>query len=221
MAFLVPEEVCANGARIFAWGGSPCRRRFVVGPKKPMLHRKRTSSYRSINVCIAAALVEEAGIRREEDVSAGARNLVIAVDESKDALRAFNWALSHIYRPGDVLHILHVLPFVDTRPASGQLYYVPPADQALEEVMVEHAQQFIKENFVAEAEKLGITFEVDVVKGTCLQSTGQAVCSAAEKLQAAMLIVHTHRKSMVEKIMMGSVSAYCANHAKVPTLLLH
>lgn len=38
------------------------------------------------------------------------RVLVVAVDDSEDSQKAFNWAISNIYRDGDQLHIVHVVP---------------------------------------------------------------------------------------------------------------
>lgn len=46
----------------------------------------------------------------------------------QDSVRAFRWALQNMYRPGDKLIVLHVMPDVFSGPASGSIYYVPPAN---------------------------------------------------------------------------------------------
>ena len=45
---------------------------------------------------------------------------------------AFNWTLKNLYRAGDNLHLLHVVPDVFSSPASGAIYY--PATPDTEEV---------------------------------------------------------------------------------------
>lgn len=50
---------------------------------------------------------------------------------------------------------------------------------------------------------------------------GRAVCAKAEELGAEPLVVSAHEKSALERLLMGSVSSYCAAHSKRPVLLLH
>lgn len=38
------------------------------------------------------------------------RNLVVAIDDSEEGLAAVGWVLGHLWRPGDCLHLLHVVP---------------------------------------------------------------------------------------------------------------
>lgn len=38
------------------------------------------------------------------------RNLVVAIDDSEEGLAAVGWVLQHLWRAGDVLHLLHVVP---------------------------------------------------------------------------------------------------------------
>lgn len=38
------------------------------------------------------------------------RSLVVAIDDSDEGYAAVGWVLQHLWRPGDVLHLLHVVP---------------------------------------------------------------------------------------------------------------
>lgn len=38
------------------------------------------------------------------------RNLVVAIDDSEEGYGAVGWVLQHLWRPGDILHLLHVVP---------------------------------------------------------------------------------------------------------------
>lgn len=84
------------------------------------------------------------------DSSTSDRVLVVAVDDSEDSQKAFNWAINNIYREGDQLHIVHVVP----RLAFAAQYGVPPVDfvPAAEsntyETAVQRAEQFIIDRFV-------------------------------------------------------------------------
>lgn len=47
----------------------------------------------------------------EQQQQTGAdRMWLIAVDDSDDSQKAFSWALQHMYREGDQVHIVHVVP---------------------------------------------------------------------------------------------------------------
>lgn len=78
------------------------------------------------------------------------RVLLIAVDDSEDSKTAFRWALDNVYREGDCLHLVHVVP----RLAFAAQYGVPPvdfvpvADNNGYESAVQRAEQFIIDRFV-------------------------------------------------------------------------
>ena len=50
-------------------------------------------------------------------------------------------------------------------------------------------------------------------------SVGDAICAHAEALDAALVVVATHRKSKLEELIKGSVSLHVAARCAQPTLL--
>eukprot|EP00879_Flechtneria_rotunda_P017915 GHRR01018776.1.p1 GENE.GHRR01018776.1~~GHRR01018776.1.p1 ORF type:complete len:132 (+),score=24.45 GHRR01018776.1:210-605(+) len=86
------------------------------------------------------------------------RNILITVDDSPASERVFGYALQNFYRPGDVLHILHILP------PSRQVVVTP--DLGLEGVLEDnedtrrkvddHARQFLKDKFETKLETLKV-----------------------------------------------------------------
>lgn len=46
----------------------------------------------------------------ETDSAPPERTLLVAVDDSDDSVRAFEWCLENIYRGQDSLHLVHVVP---------------------------------------------------------------------------------------------------------------
>ncbi len=49
----------------------------------------------------------------------------------------------------------------------------------------------------------------------------QALCKRAEELQAAVLVLHNHRRTALQTALLGSVSTFCATHCARPVLLVH
>ena len=99
-------------------------------------------------------------------------------------MAAFHWALTNVYRDGDSVHILHVVPEVYSSPASGSIYYSahdPEADQKL----WRQAEEFIQEEFVSMAKCQGIGVEVVLVKESRHKHVGWAVCEKAEELEVS------------------------------------
>ena len=114
----------------------------------------------------------------------------------QESITAFEWAILNIYRPGDKLHVLHVVPNGTTTPASGFLYY--PGYQVGDEALLHaQAEQFIKDEFVSVAEERGVSVNVRVVKNTSRhEHVGWAVCEHAEELEAAPLVLYAHHRSL-------------------------
>jgi hypothetical protein len=51
----------------------------------------------------------------------------------QESVNAFHWTLLNLYRRGDTLTILHIVPDGDTGPAPGSIYYCPPVHDPEEE----------------------------------------------------------------------------------------
>jgi hypothetical protein len=86
---------------------------------------------------VAARRLPVASASGTEPATAHARNIVVAVDSSDEALFAFEWALENLYRPGtDSVHLLHVVPDVFNSPASGSIYYPMAIDHEVERALV-------------------------------------------------------------------------------------
>jgi nucleotide-binding universal stress UspA family protein len=78
------------------------------------------------------------------------RVLVVAVDDSDDSQKAFEWAVKNIHRPGDELHLVHVIPRLQFAAMLGvpPVDFVPAAANNNYETVVQRAEHFIIERFV-------------------------------------------------------------------------
>jgi hypothetical protein len=98
----------------------------------------------------------------------------------------FDWALNNLYREGDHLHVVHVVPDMISSAPKG--FYYPQAYSSgdIEEenvCLITQAEQFIQDTIVRKAEAQGVHVNVVFVKETKHQHIGRAVCREAEKLQ--------------------------------------
>ena len=62
--------------------------------------------------------------RTQAGASQSGRKVLLAVDASAESEDALQWTLANMYRPGDVLHFLHVVP----RQEPATTYGAPPVD---------------------------------------------------------------------------------------------
>ena len=145
----------------------------------------------------------------------------LAAAPEQDSVAAFKWALHNLYRAGDALHILHVLPDTGSSPASGQLYYGAGDTEEEASQVLQQAGAFIQSEFVGLAATKGVEVNVVLVKDSKHKHVGWAVCAKAEELDAAPLVLATHHKSYFAEMLLGSVSKFCAANCKQPVLLVH
>lgn len=139
----------------------------------------------------------------------------------QDSVFAFRWALDNIYRPGDSMHIVHVVPDDLSSPASGSLYYAPPAGTEAEAMLWSQAEEFIAAEFVRPAAAAGVAVHVEMVHEGEHRHVGRAVCAAAERLHAEPLVLATHHRAWIVQSLLGSVSRFCAANCKRPVTLVH
>ncbi|KAI7843254.1 hypothetical protein COHA_003088 [Chlorella ohadii] len=213
------------GAQLQAW---PSRQQIqarpasgwkrAAGPAAAPAHRQRDQRVQ------AAAEAERGGsATAEKQQAATTRRIVVAVDASEDSIDAFTWVIKNLVKPGDELHLLHVVPDVFTSPASGSIYYCSSPDPEMERALWQQAKSFFVDNFLehAKAEGLEDCCWLHLVKESRHKHIGKAVCKKADELGAEPLVLAAHDRSALEKMFLGSVSDYCVTHSKRPVLLLH
>lgn len=152
-----------------------------------------------------------------------ARNLVIAVDHTEDSFAAVKWTLDNLYKPGDSLHLLHVIPrpFVAT-PFPTTMLPLTSEDAVAEAQEVEgHMREYIAQVYMGLAGVHNANMVISVVHGKCKDSIGQVICKHSEDLAAAVVVMTAHKKNLMEQLVLGSVSKHVAAHCKRPTILLH
>lgn len=156
--------------------------------------------------------------------SSGCQYLV-AVDSSAESLRACRWVAEELYRPGDLLHLLHVTPCRPPRTVYGvggvAAHYVPAAEQP---TAGSDADPGIDAQLVADLGAAGIGYQLHVVRspieGTA-DEIGAVVCQAAEDVGAAAVVVGSHTRGGVAEYLLGSVAMYVTHNCPRPVAVLH
>jgi nucleotide-binding universal stress UspA family protein len=158
------------------------------------------------------------------------RNILIAVDNSDDSLKACQWAIENMYRQGDEFHLLHVIPaptpevvggFAPGMGAADALLLTDP-DPAVDKRNLEAAKKFIQEKFVPIVAQANIPYKVEIVRfNTDNDSIGEVLCARAVDLDATAVIMASHNKGRIKEFFLGSVTSYCTHHCKQPVLVLH
>ncbi|CAL8465652.1 g5188 [Coccomyxa elongata] len=153
------------------------------------------------------------------------KKLVIAVDISKDCLKALDFALEH-FPTGYKYNLVHMLP----RPhissvAAGAVTpeYAFESVQAKAKEMTAVSNKFMEEVFVSKARSAGICVLGIVLKISSSNSSGHigaAICEYAEKNKGNALIMMRNNKSSMERFFMGSVTRYCAVHSPIPVIVV-
>lgn len=95
-------------------------------------------------------VVESCWKQITQSMEPGDRVVLIAVDDSEDSQKAFVWAIENVYREGDQIHLVHVVPRLAFAAQYGvpPVDFVPAAENSTYESAVQRAEQFIIDRFV-------------------------------------------------------------------------
>lgn len=140
----------------------------------------------------APELERETGERRR------GRDLLVAVDFGPNSRHAFRWALAHLARIADTLHLVHAVSSVHN-----DLVY-----NKSQELMDELAVEAFKESLVHTKAR--------IVEG----DAGKVICREAERLKPAAVIIGTRGRSLIQSVLQGSVSEYCFHNCKAAPVII-
>lgn len=149
------------------------------------------------------------------------RTLVVAVDDTEDSEMALKWTVNNVYRHGDALHLLHVIPFVHRRSVPSAVIYSPPDDPEVKEKMTESAEMQISERFSPMLNQLGVACKVDIISERSNETIAEAVCEGAVKMGASVVVVAAHKKRWFSSWISGSRSTEVAVKAPIPVIVFH
>lgn len=137
------------------------------------------------------------------------KSILCPLDFSDASKNAFRYACEFAVSMGSKIHLLHV---VEPRPIAADmtLTYIP-----VEEDLETAAREDI-EPLAREAREKGIDVQVEVVIGIPVEVILQQIVDS----DASMLIMGSHGKTGLSRLLMGSVAEGVVRKAKVPVLIV-
>ncbi|KAK9812430.1 hypothetical protein WJX73_010125 [Symbiochloris irregularis] len=102
----------------------------------------------------------------ELDLPLEIRKLLVAVDDADECVRALTWCMENLYRDGDEIHLLHVVPRLQRSSSFGRppIDFLPQQDPVTHDQLVKKAELFIRERFLPKLQGLHPEPVVHIVK---------------------------------------------------------
>ncbi|KAK7355060.1 hypothetical protein VNO80_14305 [Phaseolus coccineus] len=157
--------------------------------------------------------------------------VMVGVDESDGSLYALKWAIDNLFTAmatvGEateenegMVFLVHVEPkvhnFVYPVGPGGAAFY--PANVVVESV--KKAQEEKSASVMSRALKM---CHDKLVKAESMILNGdprEMICEAADQMQVNLLVLGSRGLSALKRTLLGSVSDYCAHHARTPILIV-
>jgi nucleotide-binding universal stress UspA family protein len=134
------------------------------------------------------------------------RDLVVPVDFSDDSFAALDVALQLAEKPS-LVHVIHVLPLLETL-SPGMVW-----DTVDEESRSEHAEKALKDK-LAESKFEGIHMAIT------FGDAGQEIAEFSEKVEAGLIVLPSHGRTGLKRLLIGSVAERVVRLAHCPVLVL-
>jgi nucleotide-binding universal stress UspA family protein len=153
------------------------------------------------------------------------RVVLVAVDDTPASVAAFAFVAQHLLRPGDHLHLIHVIPRLVFSSTFGvpPVDFVPSSDSTDYEQALARAERFILDKFVRRlpASYAGAAPVVHIVKSeTDTESVGHVLCKKADVLDACFVALASNSRSRVAELFLGSVTQHVLHNAGRPVVVV-
>ncbi|XP_054783383.1 universal stress protein A-like protein [Prosopis cineraria] len=150
------------------------------------------------------------------------QKIMVAVDESQESMYALSWCLGNLISDTttDQLVLLYVKP-----PPSVYSSFDIPGNIFSSDALgaVEKYGRDLAASVMERAEAMCRNINTSNIKMERVIGSGDAknvICSAVQKLKADTLVMGSHGYGFFKRALLGSVSEYCAKHAKCPVVIV-
>ncbi|MED6179680.1 hypothetical protein PIB30_003007 [Stylosanthes scabra] len=155
-------------------------------------------NYREVRLPSLIPVVAEPELERETGERRRGRDILIAVDHASNSKHAFDWALIHLCRLADTIHLVHAVSDV-----KNEIVY--DLTQGLMEKLAVEAFQVLMVKTVAR-----------IVEG----DAGKVICKEAERIKPAAVVLGTRGRTLIQSVLQGSVGEYCFHHCKAAPVVI-
>ena len=144
------------------------------------------------------------------------KNVLFPTDFSPYANYAMNYALAMARIRGGTLHVGHILDSTLFLTGGGQGMWMAESDMdRLEVAMTEHALARL-DHLVQHAEDMGVPAKRHIVKGRPAFEIGEM----AEEHHCGLVVIATHGRSGLDRLVFGSVAERVVREAGMPVLCI-
>ena len=145
------------------------------------------------------------------------RNILVAVDGSVTSNRGLRAALALAKDQKATLHVVHVIDQAPIAMGLGGAYYVPPEYVESLVSALRQAGVGLLRKVEAAAAKQGQKVETAIIDDLG-PSVAHAILRYARKVRADVIVMGTHGRRGLSRVMMGSVAEDVIRHAPCPVL---
>jgi len=150
----------------------------------------------------------------------GKKKIVMGVDDSEQSVYALQWTLDCLLAPFPAdppfkLYLVHARPSATSvlrMAGPGAADVLPSVDSDLKRIglrALEQAKGLCQNRSIHD-------FEAEMVEG----DARNVLCEAVERHGANILVVGSHGYGAIKRAVLGSVSDYCAHHAKCTVMIV-
>lgn len=137
------------------------------------------------------------------------RDIVVAIDDTKDSVHSLMWLLDTMYMPGDTVHLVHVKS--DTSSLTLHSWNISDND---EETQILDIKDFAKRRFarILEENKVDFALHVVTAESSDSQCIAKTIQDKASDLGATAIVIGKHSKSTMTQFFLGSVTKCLITH---------
>lgn len=140
----------------------------------------------------------EPELERETGERRRGRDIMVGIDHGPNSKHAFDWAIAHLCRMADTLHLVHVVPNSD------------------DEVLFDATQALLERLAIEAYEVAMVQTEARIMEG----DVGKALCRETVRIKPAALVMGTRGLGIIKSVLQGSVSEYCFHHSSCPIVIV-
>ncbi|KAG8368228.1 hypothetical protein BUALT_Bualt15G0023400 [Buddleja alternifolia] len=143
-------------------------------------------------------VVPQPELERETGERRRGRDIVIAIDHGPSSKHAFDWAITHLCRLADTIHLVHAVSSFKN------------------ELVYERTQGLMEKLAVEAFEVAMVKTKARIVEG----DAGKAICKEAERWKPAAVVMGTRGQSLIQSVLHGSVGEYCFHNCKIAPVVI-
>ncbi|XP_054806178.1 universal stress protein PHOS34-like [Prosopis cineraria] len=152
--------------------------------------------------------------------------MMVAIDESEHSFYALEWALTNFF-PSQISHYFQLM-LVHAKPSTSSLVeikgmrltFVKNLEAEFVSILGEDLESMADKTIQKAKEICGRKSVENVITKVLEGDVRNVLCEAADKFDATILVLVSHGYGAVKRVVLGSVSDYCVQHAQCSVMVV-